>query len=256
MIELEHVCKVYGEDPTQVTALVDVSLSIDRGEFVAVVGPSGSGKSTLLNLIGCLDRPSTGRCVLFGNDVSTMNDAELSALRSRSLGFVFQLYNLVPEFTLRENVELPLVYAGVRRDRHVLTDSALQLVGLADRADHRAGVLSGGEQQRAAIARALINDPDVILADEPTGSIDADSSQVVLHLLDRLHSQGRTVLIVTHNPEVAAVARRVVRLESGTIVADTGAARKPAVAAQPLRTPQAVPQPPPLAAPRVADGRP
>ena len=256
MIELEHVQKLYGEGATEVTALRDVSLRIERGEFVAVVGPSGSGKSTLLNLIGCLDRPSAGRCLLFGNDVSTMSDAEVSALRSRSLGFVFQLFNLVPEFTLRENVELPLVYAGVRRERSVLTDNALELVGLADRADHRAGVLSGGEQQRAAIARALINDPEVLLTDEPTGSIDSASSQAVLRMLDRLHRQGRTVVIVTHNLEVAAVARRVVRLEAGTIVGDTGEAATPEPPPQHVTPPRAILQPPPLAAPRVADGRP
>jgi putative ABC transport system ATP-binding protein len=217
MIELASVGRTYGSASAPVTALRDVNLVIQRGEFVAIVGPSGSGKSTLLNLIGCLDQPTSGRLLFLGEDTSTLNDTKLSRIRNRSIGFVFQMFNLVPELTVYENIELPLVYAGVTRERRALTTKVLERVGMDHRADHPASLLSGGEQQRVAIARALVNDPALILADEPTGSIDPDSAEQVMELLGELHDQARTIVLVTHNMSVAAVAQRVVRIESGTI---------------------------------------
>lgn len=196
-------------------AIADVNLTILRSEFVAVIGPSGSGKSTLLNLIGCLDRPTSGELTFMGENTSKLDDTKLSRLRNRSVGFVFQAFNLVPELTVRENVELPLVYAGLTRNRRSLTLKALDDVGIAHCADQRAGLLSGGEQQRAAIARALVIDPPLILADEPTGSVDPPSADRVMALLAGLHEQGRSVVVVTHYPHVAASAQRVVRLEAG-----------------------------------------
>jgi putative ABC transport system ATP-binding protein len=217
MIELASVGKTYGSASAPVTALRDVDLLIQRGEFVAIVGPSGSGKSTLLNLIGCLDQPSSGRLLFLGEDTSSLNDTKLSRIRNRSIGFVFQMFNLVPELTVYENVELPLVYAGVTHQRRALTTKVLERVGMTHRADHPASLLSGGEQQRVAIARALVNDPALILADEPTGSIDPVSAEQVMQLLSELHDQARTIVLVTHNMSVAAVAQRVVRIEAGTI---------------------------------------
>jgi putative ABC transport system ATP-binding protein len=217
MIELTSVGKIYGSAAEPVTALHDVNLVIQRGEFVAVVGPSGSGKSTLLNLIGCLDQPTSGHLLFLGEDTSTLNDTKLSRIRNRSIGFVFQMFNLVPELTVYENVELPLVYAGVSRPRRTLTSKALERVGMTHLAEQRAAVLSGGEQQRVAIARAIVNDPALILADEPTGSIDPASADQVMQLLGELHDQARTIVLVTHNMSVAAVAQRAVRIESGTI---------------------------------------
>jgi putative ABC transport system ATP-binding protein len=217
MIELASVGKIYGSASAPVTALRDVNLVIQRGEFVAIVGPSGSGKSTLLNLIGCLDQPSSGHLVFLGEDTATLNDTKLSRIRNRSIGFVFQMFNLVPELTVYENIELPLVYAGVTRQRRALTTKVLERVGMSHRAEHPASLLSGGEQQRVAIARALVNDPALILADEPTGSIDPVSAEGVMQLLGELHDQARTIVLVTHNVSVAAVAQRVVRIDSGTI---------------------------------------
>jgi putative ABC transport system ATP-binding protein len=217
MIELVSVGRTYGSASAPVTALRDVNLVIQRGEFVAIVGPSGSGKSTLLNLIGCLDQPSSGHLLFLGEDTSTLTDTKLSRIRNRSIGFVFQMFNLVPELTVYENIELPLVYAGVTRQRRAITTKVLDRVGMAHRADHPASLLSGGEQQRVAIARALVNDPALILADEPTGSIDPASAEQVMQLLGELHDQARTIVVVTHNMSVAAVAQRVVRIESGTI---------------------------------------
>lgn len=217
MIELASVGRSFGSASAPVTALRDVNLLVQRGEFVAIVGPSGSGKSTLLNLIGCLDQPTSGRLFFLGEDTSTLNDTKLSRIRNRSIGFVFQMFNLVPELTVYENIELPLVYAGVTKQRRALTTKALERVGMEHRADHPASLLSGGEQQRVAIARALVNDPALILADEPTGSIDPASAEQVMQLLGELHDQARTIVLVTHNMAVAALAQRVVRIESGTI---------------------------------------
>jgi putative ABC transport system ATP-binding protein len=250
MIELTSVGKVYGSASAPVTALSNVNLLIQRGEFVAVVGPSGSGKSTLLNLIGCLDQPTSGRLLFLGEDTSTLNDTKLSRIRNRSIGFVFQMFNLVPELTVYENIELPLVYAGVTRQRRALTATALERVGMAHRAEHRAAMLSGGEQQRAAIARALVNDPALILADEPTGSIDPDSAADVMRLLGELHDQARTIVLVTHNHSVAAVAQRMVRIESGTISEVGHATASPVASAKNLPAAD-----PPLQTPFGARGR-
>jgi putative ABC transport system ATP-binding protein len=217
MIELVSVGRTFGSASAPVTALRDVNLVVQRGEFVAIVGPSGSGKSTLLNMIGCLDQPTSGRLFFLGEDTRLLNDTKLSRIRNRSIGFVFQMFNLVPELTVYENIELPLVYAGVTKQRRALTAKALERVGMEHRADHPASQLSGGEQQRVAIARALVNDPALILADEPTGSIDPASAEQVMKLLGELHDQARTIVLVTHNMSVAALAQRVVRIEAGTI---------------------------------------
>lgn len=219
MIRLEGVGRAYGDAKSRTDALDGIDLTIARGDHLAILGPSGSGKSTLLNIMGCLDRPTSGRCIFMGDDTSQLSDARLSEIRNRSVGFVFQLFNLVPELTARENVELPLVYAGAGAERRRMALAALSRVGLDARAEHRAAVLSGGEQQRVAVARALVNRPDVILADEPTGSIDAASATVILDLLAWLNAQGCAVVVVTHNRAVAASAARRILLRSGTIEA-------------------------------------
>jgi putative ABC transport system ATP-binding protein len=215
VIELTSVTKTYPGCTT--SALSDINLTILRSEFVAVIGPSGSGKSTLLNLIGCLDRPTSGHLTFMGENTAELNDTRLSRLRNRSVGFVFQTFNLVPELTVRENVELPLVYAGVSRNRRTRILKALDDVGIAHLADQRAGLLSGGEQQRAAIARALVTDPPLVLADEPTGSVDPESAERLMTLLSTLNDQGRSVVVVTHHQHVAAAAQRVVRLADGAV---------------------------------------
>lgn len=215
MIELTSVTKTYPGCNTP--AITNVSMTILRSEFVAVIGPSGSGKSTLLNLIGCLDRPTSGRLTFMGENTADLNDAKLSRMRNGSVGFVFQAFNLVPQLTVLENVELPLVYAGVTRNRRALTLNALDIVGIAHCAEQRAALLSGGEQQRAAIARALVTDPPLVLADEPTGSVDPESADRLMTLLGTLYDQGRSVVVVTHHHHVAAVAQRVVRLEAGVV---------------------------------------
>jgi putative ABC transport system ATP-binding protein len=219
VIELRSVAKVYRAGGAPVTALHDVNLSVAQGEFLAVTGPSASGKSTLLNLIGCLDRPSSGYVMFDGEDTTELNDSMLSQLRNRSIGFIFQTFNLIPELTIAENVELPLVYAGVRRGRGERAALALAQVGMSGRMHARAGTLSGGEQQRVAIARALVNDPELIVADEPTGSIDAASAVHVLGILKELHRQSRTVVLVTHNVAVASAAQRTLQLRNGTLTA-------------------------------------
>jgi putative ABC transport system ATP-binding protein len=224
VIELTAVGKTY--PGSTAPALHDVTLTVLRSEFVAIIGPSGSGKSTMLNLMGCLDRPTTGKLMFLGENTAKLNDMRLSRLRNRSIGFVFQMFNLVPELTVRENVELPLVYAGVTRNRRALTLRALDDVGIAHLAEQRAARLSGGEQQRAAIARALVTDPPLILADEPTGSVDTDTAEQVMALFGDLHDQGRSIIVVTHSPQVAAVARRVVRLDHGTVPAESAQCRQ------------------------------
>ena len=217
MIQVSAVSKVYETPTTAMTALSGVDLKIRQGDFLAIAGPSGSGKSTLLNLLGCLDRPTSGTLTIAGVDTARLSDQQRSRLRNRSIGFVFQMFNLIPELTVLENVELPLIYAGMRRGRRERAQDALARVGMLRQHDQRAGRLSGGEQQRTAIARALINGPELILADEPTGSIDAESAEQVLGILADLHKHGRTVVLVTHNPSVAAVARRSLRLVSGRL---------------------------------------
>jgi putative ABC transport system ATP-binding protein len=219
MIQLEDVSKVYRMGKVEVRALCGVDLTIDDGELVAIMGPSGSGKTTLMNILGCLDIPTSGRYLLDGADVSSLSDNRLAKIRSRKIGFVFQSFNLVSRTSALRNVELPLVYAGVR-DRRNSARQALEQVGLGDRQKHLPNELSGGQQQRVAIARALINDPALLLADEPTADLDAASGVEILKLLGGLSETGRTVVVITHKEEVARFARRVVRLRDGRIVSD------------------------------------
>ncbi len=230
LLELEGVTRFYRMGDVEVRALRGVSLEVEAGDFVAVMGASGSGKSTLMNVIGCLDRPTSGRYRLDGEDVSRRTRAELAHTRNRTLGFVFQSFNLLARTSAQENVELPLLYAGVgakeRRDRAV---EALGRVGLADRVDHLPNQLSGGQQQRVAIARALVNRPRVILADEPTGALDSKTSVEVMQLLQQLEASGITVVLVTHEKDIAAFARRVLVMKDGLIISD---ARQAPVTAQ------------------------
>ncbi len=225
-IDLQEIVKTYKTGTIEVQALRGVSLRIERGEYVAVMGPSGSGKSTLMNVIGCLDRPTSGNYRLDGIDVSALDDRALAKIRLEKLGFIFQGFNLLPRTDALKNVSLPLFYAKVspkeRRERAV---RALAEVGLADRAHHRPSELSGGQQQRVAIARALINNPAVLLADEPTGNLDTTTSEEILGLFETLHRSGRTIVIVTHDEEVAERANRVVRLRDGLVLSDKPTAR-------------------------------
>lgn len=228
MIEAKNISKTYargGNDP--VHALREVTLQISPGEFVCVRGSSGSGKSTLLNIFGCLDRPSSGSYRLDGEDVAGYSDKQLSRIRNAKIGFIFQSFNLVPRTTALENVEIPMVYRDGRGDRRRAW-SALERVGLAHRAQHFGTELSGGEQQRVAIARALINDPAIILADEPTGNLDLKSGQEVMALLQSLHKDGRTILLVTHDDAIAAYALREVRLQDGLLASDRSRQASPA----------------------------
>ena len=219
VIELRHVTKVYRTGAFAVAALRGVSLAIGEGEYVAVMGPSGSGKSTLMHIFGCLDVPTNGTYWLAGEDVSHMDEVALASVRNRRIGFVFQQFNLLPSLTAWRNVEMPLSYAGLgRAERRERAIDALERVGLGDRVQHRPGELSGGQQQRVAIARALVNDPDLILADEPTGALDSQSAHDIMVLLDELHGAGRTIVLITHDAEVASVAQRSVRLRDGLIV--------------------------------------
>jgi len=219
MIELEHVSKVYSTGAVSLRALDDVTLRIGSGELVAVMGPSGSGKSTMMNILGCLDVPSEGSYVLDGVPVAGLSENRLADVRSRRIGFVFQSFNLLPRTSAIRNVELPMVYAGTsnRRNR---ARQALERVGLGDRTDHLPNELSGGQQQRVAVARALVTDPAMILADEPTGNLDTASTVDVMNLLVELNATGRTVVLITHEPEVAEFAKRVVTLRDGRIVGD------------------------------------
>ena len=219
MIQLEDVTKSYQMGKVEVPVLHGVDLTIDDGEMVAIMGPSGSGKSTLMNILGCLDIPTSGRYLLDGTDVSRLSDNQLAKVRSRKIGFVFQSFNLIPRTSAVRNVELPLVYAGIR-DRRNPARLALEQVGLGDRQKHMPNELSGGQQQRVAIARALINDPAMLLADEPTGNLDTTSSLEIMKLLAALNDVGCTVVIITHEEEVAEFAKRVVRMRDGHIVSD------------------------------------
>jgi ABC-type lipoprotein export system ATPase subunit len=213
------VHKTYRKGADEVRALVDVSLQIETGEFVAVVGPSGSGKSTLMNLIGLLDRPDSGTFLLDGGNVASFSADELARLRNEKIGFVFQTFHLLPKTTALENVELPLIYCS-RKDVSGLGARALEQVGLADRASHLPGELSGGQQQRVATARALVNDPELILADEPTGNLDTQAGLEILSIFQELNGQGKTVVLVTHDADVAAMANRVVEIVDGRIISD------------------------------------
>ncbi len=220
VISLERVSRVYVSGRLEVPALVDVDLEIARGEFVAILGPSGSGKSTLMHILGCLDRPTAGRYLLDGTPVDTLDDDGLARLRSRSIGFVFQSYNLLPRTTALENVAAPLMYQGVsRRDRLARAEAALVRLGLGDRLGHEPTELSGGQQQRVGIARALVTEPAIVLADEPTGNLDSHSGEEVIALLHELNETGRTVILITHDAEVAAAAGRQVHLHDGRIAA-------------------------------------
>ncbi len=221
LIETVDLWKTYVMGTEEIHALRGVSIQIERGEYVAIMGPSGSGKSTLMNLIGCLDTPSQGTYLLNGKEVSLMNDNELARIRNEEIGFVFQTFNLLPRATALHNVELPLVYAGVqKKERLERAKAALEKVELTPRMHHRPNELSGGQRQRVAIARALVNEPSILLADEPTGNLDSTTSVEIMRVFGQLHSQGQTVVLVTHEPDIAAHAHRVVVLRDGLIDTD------------------------------------
>ena len=221
LVEVQDMCKIYNPGENEVRALDHVSLKIQKGEFVAIIGHSGSGKSTLMNMLGCLDVPTSGRYYLNGKDVSNMTDDELSDIRNIEIGFIFQGFNLIPNLTAQENVELPLIYRGVpRKERSALATESLEIVGLSHRMDHKPSEMSGGQQQRVAIARAIAAKPPVILADEPTGNLDSRSTQEIMNVLKELHRSGRTVILITHDDEIAAQVKRVIRIKDGRIEAD------------------------------------
>jgi putative ABC transport system ATP-binding protein len=220
-IALERIRKTYGEGETAVHAIAYVDLTVHVGEYVAIMGASGSGKSTLMNIVGCLDAPSAGRYLLDGVDVRRLDDYQLSTVRNRKIGFIFQSFNLIPRTTALSNVELPLVYAGVdRRQRRRRAMEALDRVGLSDRHHHLPSELSGGQQQRVAVARAIVTDPVLLLADEPTGALDSHSTEEVLNLFDELSAAGRTIMVITHESDVGARAQRVTRMRDGRIISD------------------------------------
>ena len=221
VIEIENVTKVYEMGSETIHALRGVSLQIRRNEYLAIMGPSGSGKSTMMNMLGCLDTPTQGKYEFNGKDVKSMDDDELAAIRNKEIGFVFQTFNLLPRSTSLSNVELPLIYAGRPADeRRDKARRALENVGLANRLDHRPNELSGGQRQRVAIARALVNDPAIILADEPTGNLDSRTGEEIMALMEDLYAQGNTIIVVTHEPDIAVHARRIVRLRDGLIESD------------------------------------
>ena len=239
LIEFDDVCKYYQMGDTTVKAVDHISMQIHKGEFVAIVGQSGSGKSTCMNIIGCLDVPTSGTYRLNGRDVGSMDKNELAEIRNELLGFIFQQYNLLPKLTLMENVELPLIYAGLsRREQQARAQKALQQVGLGEKLYNKPSQLSGGQQQRASIARALAGDPAVILADEPTGALDSHTGREVLGILQKLHRQGNTVVLITHDNSIAVQAERIIRLEDGHIVYD-GDAHSPEAVVQPTFSVQA-----------------
>jgi len=228
VIKLESITKVYSMGSVEVRALDDVSFSIEDGDYVSIMGPSGSGKSTLMHIVGCLDRPSSGRYSLQGEDVSKLDDIELAHVRNKRIGFVFQQFNLLPRETVLGNVEIPLMYAGVGgKERRRIATEALARVGLADRMHHRPAEISGGQKQRVAIARALVNSPSLILADEPTGNLDSRTGGEILAILDKLNAEGCTIVLVTHDRSVAERARRIVQLRDGAVerIEDLGVGR-------------------------------
>lgn len=234
LIELKDVYKIYQMGEETVHALDGISLTVDPGEFVAIVGSSGSGKSTAMNIIGCLDVPTSGTYHLGGVDVSTMDDDQQAEIRNKMLGFIFQQYNLLPRLNLMENVEVPLVYAGVSRaERHARAREVLEQVGLGDKLKNRPNQLSGGQQQRVSIARALVRNPAVILADEPTGALDSHTGREVIGMLQQLHREGHTVVLITHDNSIAVQAERIIRLEDGQVVYD-GDAHAPEAIVQPI----------------------
>ncbi len=222
IIETKDIQKTYRMGTEEVRALKSISISVNKGEYVAFMGPSGSGKSTLMNIIGCLDTPSEGTYILNGKDVSDMSENELAEIRNKEIGFVFQTFNLLPRSTCLENVALPLIYAGYNKtDRSERAMKTLQSVGLEDRVSHRPNELSGGQRQRVAIARALVNDPSIILADEPTGNLDSKTSYGIMELFHELHQKGNTIIMVTHEDDIAHYAHRIVRLRDGLVESDT-----------------------------------
>ena len=222
LVEIRDICKIYNPGENEVKALNHVSLTIDENEFVAIIGQSGSGKSTLMNMLGCLDVPTSGDYFLHGQDVSHMSDNELSDVRNKEIGFIFQGFNLIAGLTALENVELPLIYRGVgKKERLQLANTALNKVGLEQRKEHKPSEMSGGQQQRVAIARAIAQAPPIILADEPTGNLDSGSSKEIMEILKKLHEEGRTVIIITHDNEIAGQAKRIIKIMDGKIVQDS-----------------------------------
>ncbi len=222
VIDIRGISKVYIMGLAKVFALRDISLEIQHNEYVALMGPSGSGKSTLMNLLGCLDTPTTGTYLLNGHNVSNMTDTELAGIRNKMIGFVFQTFNLLPRLSAIDNVALPLVYAGTgSKTRRKKAMEVLEMVGLADRGHHKPNELSGGQRQRVAIARALVNDPAIILADEPTGNLDTKTSLEIMSIFEKIHDAGNTVIVVTHEPDIAEYAHRIVRLRDGLVETDS-----------------------------------
>lgn len=221
LIRIRNMCKIYNPGENEVRALDNIDVTINRGEYVAIIGQSGSGKSTLMNMLGCLDVPTSGEYFLSGADVASLEDDELSDIRNLEIGFIFQGFNLIPSLTALENVELPLIYRGIgKKERQKLAVKALQRVGLGNRMDHKPSEMSGGQQQRAAIARAIAAAPPVILADEPTGNLDSASSKEIIKILEELYEDGRTVILITHDNDIADQARRVIRIKDGKIEKD------------------------------------
>jgi len=222
VIEIKNIIRDFKLGTETVHVLKGIDLNIERGDYVAIMGPSGSGKSTLMNLLGCLDTPTSGSYLLSGQDVSQMSDDQLADIRNKEIGFVFQTFNLLPRTTALDNVALPMVYAGKSKsERHARAAEVLTDVGLADRMDHRPNQLSGGQRQRVAVGRALVNNPSIILADEPTGNLDSKTGEEIMGLFDEIHTAGNTVIMVTHEEEIAAHAHRVIRLRDGVVESDT-----------------------------------
>ena len=222
LIDIQNLIKDYRMDSIEVPALRGINLQIARNEFVAIMGPSGSGKSTLMNILGCLDTPSSGTYRFNQSDITNLNDDELSDIRNKHIGFIFQSFNLLPRLTAVENVELPLVYAGIDKEtRQDMSRKALEKVGLSDRMKHRPTELSGGQRQRVAIARALVNTPGIILADEPTGALDTNSSLEIMDIFRQLHAEGNTILVITHEHDIAACCKRIILIRDGLITSDT-----------------------------------
>jgi len=221
IINIEHIAKIYQVGMEEVHALADVSLTINKNEYVAIMGPSGSGKSTLMNILGCLDTPTKGLYTFTGSNVSEMNDNELASIRNREIGFVFQTFNLLPRSDALHNVELPLIYAGIaKEERRERAREALRKVGLEDRMDHKPNELSGGQRQRVAVARALVTSPSIILADEPTGNLDTKTGEDIMALFEDLYNQGNTIILVTHEEYIAKHANRIIRLRDGLVEKD------------------------------------
>ena len=221
LISLKNIHKIYNVGGEEVRALDGIDLNIQENEYLAIMGPSGSGKSTLMNMVGCLDTPTSGLYEFEGEMVQVMDDAQLASIRNRKIGFVFQTFNLLPKATAQYNVEIPLVYANIRKDQRTeMASKALDSVGLSDRSHHKPNELSGGQRQRVAIARALVNNPSIILADEPTGNLDSKSGHEIMNILDDLHDRGNTIILVTHEDEIAQHAHRVIRLFDGKIIED------------------------------------